>query len=111
MRTSHATESAGNYVVSQGPQHVNEPTTKGVANELEKFVSVLEDRIEETFSILFGENNEKANCALTPNDIDGLMRNLCERTASCCGSLATLNSRLGVSMDTPAAPPKADPRR
>jgi len=78
--------------VSTNPQS-SEPCLLTKAQEMEKFVSVLESRLARTAEIIFGTNTQEPKRD-TVVSIEGIVADCCARIASLCGECATINQKL-----------------
>jgi hypothetical protein len=100
MKAQQAKRQTAEIPVCGGTPSVNMPTTIASLQEIEKFVSVLEDRIASMRYLLFSDG-EIAKSVASPSagSIHGLIGDVSQRIASLCGDVATINQRLGIPQE------------
>lgn len=73
---------------------INEPTLTGRITEILSYVDLAEMRVSNLRGQLWGEG-ENSPQQIPPSTMEGQLANICTRLACLCGSLATINSRVG----------------
>lgn len=95
-RTATAAISSSRTALGNEP---SEPTMLGTANELLNYVSTLEQHAYQLRCALFGAAPECASEKRdSPSTLQDILRDACTRSASLCGDLQTIKSRLGLGL-------------